>query len=266
MSDGTPVQPTLGELMARFLSKQADAHAAGLAAFDPASEVHPFEAGPVQPIDAKLAWDEAVAALQHARTSSSVKSRRADAWQAPPHWPAIVAAHEPIVALALAAGNFPQLVRNFHMVLERISLAGWKPSIGRPIPVPALEEWSRDVADRKLFPQALVAVGALRLAKQFDSATALVGKLDASVPADWRCAWDNEKAALLWHRGQTKEARSAWHKMEPTVAVLFNRGMADLFLGDAAAARLSLEAVALQIPETSAWHHLAKLYLVLAAG
>jgi hypothetical protein len=48
------------------------------------------------------------------------------------------------------------------------------------------------------------------------------------------------------------------------VPVLFNRGMAALFLGDAAEARTCLNQAVQQLPEESAWHHLGRLYLALA--
>jgi tetratricopeptide (TPR) repeat protein len=262
MPHETSVQPKLGDLLARFLSKQASAHVDGLAHFDATAEVQPFEAGPVQPIDAKLAWDEALAALRYFH-SSQTHTRGQETWQAPPHWPNLVAAHEPVLALVFCVGNFPQLVRNFHMILETANLDDWKPTSPRPVSAPALEEWAKEVALKKQFPQALLTLGALRLAKQLPAATALVRSLDAAVPQEWRGAWDNEKAALLWQRGQTREARDLWHRLEPTVPVLFNRGMSDLFLGNAAAARPSLEKVVQQLPESSAWHHLAKLYLLL---
>jgi hypothetical protein len=46
--------------------------------------------------------------------------------------------------------------------------------------------------------------------------------------------------------------------------VRFNLGMADLFLGKTKSARKTLEAVTAELPKTSAWHHLARLYLALA--
>jgi len=43
----------------------------------------------------------------------------------------------------------------------------------------------------------------------------------------------------------------------------FLAAMAELFLGNAKTARTLLQDVVGQIPETSAWHHLARLYLTL---
>ena len=61
MSHETSGQPSLPDLFAGFLQKQADAQAVGISAFD--GEVMPYESGPVQPLDPKLAWDESLAVL-----------------------------------------------------------------------------------------------------------------------------------------------------------------------------------------------------------
>ena len=259
MAEKTPVQPKLSDLLASYLNQRAQDQADGVEVFDPQADVTPYEAGPVQPIDAKRAWEEAVAALAHYRIQSDAKSR-----QAPPHWPALVAAHEPAVAIAFCVGNFPQLVRNFHQILQKPDLTTLQPIVGRPVPVPALVDWSRQVADKKQLPQMLLALGALRLAKNFDEAAAYAQANDSAIPAEWRAAWDNEKAALAWHQGKTAEALNLWNQLEPAVPVLFNRGMAELFLGNSARARTLFNQVVGQLPEASAWHHLARLYMTLA--
>jgi hypothetical protein len=259
MSHETPVQPKLGDLLARYLEKQADACAVGAAAS--ADEVTPYEAGPVQPIDPKLAWDEALAIFTLAVPALDVRG-----WKAPPHWSNLVAGHEPVVALAMGAANFPQLVRNFHLILQTADLRAVKPQPGRAIAAPELARWADEVAARQQLPQLILALGALRLAKQFDTADEYARKHDGKVPAAWRSAWENEKAALAWHAGRTDEALASWQQLEPTVPVMFNRGMAELFLGATGAGREHLGAAVTRLPESSAWHHLGRLYLALALG
>lgn len=256
MSHETPVQPTLSDLLAGYLKTRAGAHAAGLADFDADAEVTPYEAGPVQPVDAKLAWVESLVVTGY--YVSHVDSRL---WQAPPHWPTLVASHEPVVALACALGNFPQLVRHFHALVQTPDLARLRPTAGRPATAPALHDWVRTIDQ---FPQLLLALGTLRLARQFDEADRILRAWDNAVPAEWQTAWNNEKAALAWHRGRHEEARTLWHKTDSTVPVLFNRGMADLFLGQPETARTSLTQAVAALPEDGAWHHLGQLYLTLA--
>lgn len=250
MSHDTFVQPKLADLLAGFLEKQADAHAAGIATFD--HEVTPYEVGPVQPLDPKLAWDEGLVAVGVERQ------------HAPPHWSALVANHESTVAIAFCAGNFPQLMRSFHTLLTEQNLTRLGTEAGRPANAPELAEWTAKIARHGRFPQMLLAIGVLRLARHFAEAEAFVQTHDANVPAEWRAAWENEKAALAWHAGRHAEARKMWDALEPTVPVLFNRGMAALFLDRPAEARSALGLAIGQLPETGAWHHLGRLYLALA--
>jgi len=221
-SQTSPAQPNLSSLLARYLQGQAEAHASGLAA-DPVADVVPYEVGPVQPIDAKPAWDEAMAVAKY----YGMETR---SMQAPPQWPHLVTAHEPEVALPFCLGNFPQLVRNFQKLTQAKDPAELRPTAGRPVPAAALVDWARQASKAKQFPRVLVAMGALRLAKQFDVADEIVQANDTAVPAQYRDAWANEKAALAWQRGQFQEALESWQAMAPSIPVLFNRGMAALFL------------------------------------
>jgi len=252
----TPVQPALADLLARYLQRQADAHATGFAAVESAGEVVPFDAAPVQTVDPRLAWDEALAALHFFSPETPTRS-----WTAPPDWPMLVASQEPATALAFGAGNFPQLVRYVRPLLDGTDLSALRPSAGRPLGVPALIAWAQQ---QKEWPGRLVALGALRLARQFDEADALGAQQRQSVPPSWQAAWANEEAALLWHRGRADEAATLWSKQADSVPVLFNRGMAALFLGRSAEARSWLQQAGDQLPEPGAWHHLAGLYLALA--
>src|SRR6516225_8460682 len=104
-----PTPLSLADLFRRYLEGQAAACADGLGSPETAGEVVPHEAAPVQPVDPRLAWDDALAVVRYYPSA-----RAAQTWAVPPEWPAVVAAHEPAVALAFCAGNFPQLVRNLH--------------------------------------------------------------------------------------------------------------------------------------------------------
>jgi hypothetical protein len=246
----------LADLMANYLRKQADAQALGIATYD--GEVMPYEVGPVQPLDPKLAWEEALAVLSF--YGPVQQSRR----QAPPHWSQLVSSHEPIIAVAFCVGNFPQLMRNFHSIFTQPNLAELRAVAGREASAAELSPWVNEISQKKQLPQMLLALGTLRLAKQFDAADAFVRAHDTAIPAEWRTGWENEKAALAWHRGQFGVAGKIWDKLEPTVPVVFNRGMAALFAGDTSAAKSHLTAAVAKLPVESAWHHLGRLYLILA--
>lgn len=255
MSHETPAPPRLADLLARHLTRQAEAHAAGAAPLD--GEVTPYEAGPVQPIDPKLAWDEARGMLSDFGTE-------AKATAAPPHWSALVAAHEPVVALAFGVGSFPQMVRDFHLLRPGGDLTRLRPVPGRPVECPLLLDWANEQAHKGRFPQALYALGALRLAKQFDIAENYLREHSSRVPETWRAAWENERAALAWHAGHAEHACTLWQAQADSVPVWFNRGMANLFLGRTDAARLALGQAVAHLPEASGWYHLGRLYLTLA--
>lgn len=254
MNETSVHQPNLNDLLARYMQRQADAQDAGIATFD--AEVTPYEVGPVQPLDPKLAWDETLGVLGFYGTDTRKR-------KAPPHWSHLVAAHESIMAIAFSAGNFPQLMRNFHAILTQPNVTDMRPTPGQPASAAELLTWAEEIARKKHYPDMLLAVGALRLAKQFSEAEKFVADHDAEIPSEWRNGWENEKAALAWHSGCCDEARQKWDALEPTTPVLFNRGMAALFSNDLAAAKAHLTEAIAQLPASSAWHHLGRLYLTL---
>ncbi len=247
-----PTPPALSDLFAEYLRGQTAAQAEGLGFAEPRGDVEPYESVPVQPVDPKQAWTDALAAPER----FSVKA----AWTTPPEWPTLVAVQEPAVALAFCLGNYPQMVRNLHPLLAGGDLGALRAGPMRAPEAPALVEWAR--ASRGC-PETLLAAGALRLARQFDAAAELLRR---PAPAEWKAVHANEEAAQAWHRGRAEEAAALWRKQAESVPVLFNRGMAALFLGDRTAAREALSRAAAELPETGAWHHLARLYLAMASA
>jgi hypothetical protein len=250
--------PALSDLLADYLRRQAETHAAGLA-LPEEGEVVPFEAAPVQPVEPRLAWEEATSALSYLHARSNPP-----ALAVPPDWASLVAACEPATAIAFTVGNFPQLVRDLQPLLHPRELGKLRPSPARAIPCPALEEWAAVTVRQRQQPLALLALGVLRLARSFELAAALNREHQADVPAEWQAAWANETAALAWHRGQAEEAASQWRSQPDSAPVHFNRGMAALFLDRPADARPEFARAVSLLPESCGWHHLACLYLALA--
>jgi hypothetical protein len=251
---GTPTPPPLAQLFAQYLQGRTAAHAAGVAGTDLGGEVVPFDVAAVQPVDPALAWTEALAVVRYFQPAVAAPA-------VPPEWPALVAAQEPAAALAFCAGNFPQLIRNLQPLLHAGALAELQPTAVRPLALPDLAEWA---ARQKPLPQALLAVGVLRLARQFDAAADLLRSRRPSLPQEWQAAWANEEAALAWHRGAADEAAARWQAEATSVPVLFNRGLAALFRDRPAEARPWLSQAVAQLPEDGGWHHLGCLYLALA--
>jgi hypothetical protein len=261
-SDGSfdrPVQPELSDLLAGYLRQQISRQSAGLGGGESTGEVVPFDAVPVQPVDAVLAWNEVLAVAQYFQP----ESRRLP-WPVPPDWPAVVSSQEPVAALAFSFGNYPQMVRDLHALLHATDLPALLPTAGASMPALAVREWAVASARDPQYPQLLLAVGVFRLTRHFDAAAELLDQYQAAVPAPWQAAWANERAAVAWHAGRVQEAANLWQKQAPSIPVLFNRGMSALFLGNSAEARPALAAAVEQLPEESGWSHLGRLYLVLA--
>jgi tetratricopeptide (TPR) repeat protein len=249
---------SVADLFSRYLHRQMAAQAEGLGFADPDGQVVPYEAVPVQPADPRQAWQDALAVVHYGGTGVSPVGL-----EVPQDWPSLVAAQEPAIALAFCIGNFPQMVRNVHPLLAGGDLNVLCQSLGRPISVsPALLQWANKAHS---YPQLLLAAGVLRLARRFDEASRLL-KSQANVPAAWQALRANEEAALAWHRGHPDEALALWQVQQASVPVVFNRGMAALFLGRATEAQSALGEAVAQLPDTSAWHHLGHLYLALASA
>jgi hypothetical protein len=254
-----PIQPPLSQLMARYLERRAAAQPAELAGEDLVGEVVPFEAVPVQPVDPRLAWDEARAVLHcfaHGASAAELP--------VPPDWAALVVGYESVASLALCLGNFPQLVRNLRPLLGATDLTALRTAPTRPVPASGLLSWAASAARRPRYPELLLVAGALRLARHYDRAAELLDGPQGRVPKPWREAWANEKAALAWHRGRAEEAAALWQAQPQSAPVHFNRGMAALFLNRPADARAELARAVEQLSEDGAWHHLGRLYLALA--
>jgi hypothetical protein len=252
MTQETTNPASVIDLFKQYLSSQVAARAEGLGLDLPDGELSPYDAVPVQPVDPKQAWEDALSA---ARLFPGVEVQ---GWSVPVEWSVLVHGQEPAVALAFSIGNFPQLVRNLQPLLARGDLTALRIDTGRANAPAGLIEWA-SVAKEPA--ELVVAAGALRLARHFDDAERLLKRI---LIAGWKDLIENEKAALAWHRGQFEAAAKAWQTQKPTAPVLFNRGMATLFLGDASAARTALNDAVKMLPETGAWHHLGRLYLALA--
>jgi tetratricopeptide (TPR) repeat protein len=250
-----PAALPLADLFREYLQRQVSAQEQGLGYPEPTDEVLPYDAVPVQPIDPALAWEEARSVLGLFPGLNLPPSL-----PVPPDWPQLVAGHEPAVSLAFCLGNFPQLVRNLQPLLMGGDLAALRPAAQRSQGSAPLLEWA---GKQKEPLPLLLAAGTLRLAREFDRAAELLRQAAQAGP-EWRKPLANEEAALAWHRGQGPDALALWQAQEETVPVLFNRGMASLFLGQPDAAREALAQAVAGLPDSSSWHHLGHLYLALA--
>lgn len=237
-------QPTIDDLMVRFLATRSDA----ASAVEPGeSEVEPHEVAAGFRVDPRAAWLDATAALATGGNAPP------PAVQLPTEWAALVAQPAAAFAVPLAAGHFPQRVKDLQPLLAKFDPEQLRPS-GAQHPLPGFAGLRAWVAKNGA-TSPRVASGVARTLGDFDTAAELL----ADAPSA-----DNDRAALLWTRGECAAALAAWDAMPESAAVLFNRGMARLFLGRTADARGPLQKAVDAIPETSGWHALARLYLAVA--
>jgi hypothetical protein len=226
-------QPSLQELTARFFATGSDNVESG--------EMGLYEVATGFKVDPRAAWTDATATLT------------ATPAQLPPDWAGLVNPPAPptVGSLAMAAGNYPQRVRDLHPLLVSFHPERLRPHPDQP-PMSGLTGLRSWIASHTT-SHPILSAGLARLLGDFANAEKLL-------PANA----ENERAALLWHRGRCREALDAWNHIAESPAVLFNRGMAQLFLGSFAAAKENLTQAVNAIPETSGWNALARLYLAVA--
>lgn len=240
----TSAQPTLEDLMVRFLAARSDA---ATAAVEPGEgEVEPYEVAAGFRVDPRAAWTDATALF-----TTGGQAPASPVVPLPNDWATLV--NQPVVAFAvpMAAGNFPQRVRDLHPLLTRFNPAELRPAINQQ-PLPGLIGMRSWIA-KNATTQPVFAAGLARLIGDYDTADTLIPAADA-----------NERAALLWQRGRCEEALAVWSGLPETPVALFNHGMALLFLGRIAEAKSVLARAIAAIPETSNWNALARLYLAVA--
>lgn len=252
-------QPSLADLMVRFLSTRSDA-SAGAVESVAEGEVEPFEVAAGFRVDPRAAWMDAAA------YNPGVATPGTPAVPLPTEWSNLVSQPATAFAVAMAAGNFPQRVRDFQPLLTKFDPAELRPSLSQtPIPtLSGMRTWIAREANSGKHEAKILAAGVARVIGEFDWASAILGETDAGCSDAVRTVLENERAAMLWHRGQCREALAAWDAMTDTPAVLFNRGMANLFLGNSATAKSLLTRAIDTIPESSGWNALARLYLAVA--
>jgi hypothetical protein len=235
-------QPTIDSLMVRFLASRSDAANAAVETGE--GEVEPHEVAAGFRVDPRAAWLDATAAITTGGNAPPPAVQ-------PPEWAALVAQPAAAFALPMAAGHFPQRVKDLHPLLAKFDPAELRPhGAQHPTPgFPGLRNWLAKNGPA----HPAVAAGIARTLGDFDTAD--------NLPAT---ASGNEKAALLWAKGECDAALSTWDAADDSPAVLFNRGMARLFLGRVVEAREWLQKAVDAIPEASGWNALARLYLAVA--
>jgi tetratricopeptide (TPR) repeat protein len=238
-------QPTIDSLMVRFLASRSDAAAPAVETGE--GEVEPHEVAAGFRVDPRAAWLDATAAITTGGNAPP------PAGPPPTEWAALVAQPAAAFALPMAAGHFPQRVKDLQPLLAKFNPNELRPHGGQhPTPgFAGLRNWLAKTGPAS----PLVAAGIARTLGDFDTAEKLLTEVDRT---------ENETAALLWSKGEGDAAMAVWDGVAESPAVLFNRGMARLFLGRVAEAREWLRKAVDAIPDASGWNALARLYLAVA--
>jgi tetratricopeptide (TPR) repeat protein len=250
-------QPKLADLMKRFLHQQAEDRKAGLPEM-PVDEVELHEAAFAPQVEPRTAWEEATAAL---RTLAPYKDSATNS--VPPGWANLVQHPASVPAVAFAAGNYPQLIRDLPELIRSHPRASLLEARGSH-DVTGIESWTARAIEKKNLSSIFMGTAILRLAGHFDAARKILSGLRADMPAPWKQALANEEATLAWQSGQHEQAYESWKKLPESAPVCFNRGMAALFLDRPNEAKGHLKQAIALLPEDNAWQHLARLYLALA--
>jgi hypothetical protein len=257
-----PAIPRIDEILARFILRQAESP--DVEPSPELGEVVLFQAVGLYQPDPRTALREALEAaglLLGPQAASMFQS----GLKGPGEWAHLVRSIPPMMAVPFCLGNYPQLVHDLSPLMAAKSLKELAKSSEEALDVREIQDWGRLMLVNARLAEALLAAAALRLARQLDAAAALLAEVRRQAPVSWEPLLINEEAALAWHRGDTGHAAQLWssHPHQDNPVVQFNRGLAFLFDDQTAEAKQLLAASAAALPEKSAWHHLARMYLAL---
>ena len=231
-------QPSLAELTDRMIAARVSAPVSD--AFEP--EVEPYEVMNGFRTDPRTAYTEATAALKVLGVTGLPTAL-------PPEWAGFVPSATGSPAVPMAAGQFPQRVRDAAGLMDAGDPTRHAPTATAPVSgFQHLRSW---VAKQPASPLTTGLTRALGDAHATDGTDAVAV---------------NERAASAWLAGNHAEAVELWETLPDSPVASFNRGMSLLFTGKAAAAIPHLRAAVETLPDASGWSHLAALYLAIARG
>lgn len=248
-----PTPPSLSDLTARFLARSM--------ALPPqdttTADVVPHEVGGGLRVDPLVSWSDAKA-FAHCFGQMSEKLT------IPPDW-ATYASLPTSLAVPLAGGSFPQMLRDTQPLFGTGDLAAFLPRPAAAVAgLSGLRRWITAAQTAQSPAVLLMASGLAAVIGDNPQAESLLTEANVRCQGDWRLAWENQRASLLWWSGQTSDALAAWQALGEHPVGAFNTGMALLFLGRATEAVPHLKMALDGLPPASGWFNLANL-LFLAA-
>ena len=241
-------QPSLHELMTRFLAAKGTVTDAVVG-----TEVEPYEVIGGFHAPTKTTWDESTAAFRLFGVAT-------EQIPCPPEWAAFAALDGRRSVVPLAAGFFPQAVRD----VSRLTLTSPLPTVPPADGFPGLRSWVT-TALRSQSPAALLlAAGvAANLGDIAEADAALIAAKNICTE-QWQPILEVQKSAVLAARGSFADAVSVLAASGGHPVTVFNRGLLSLVLGQADEGIRSLKRATVAIPDNSGWRHLALLYCSVA--
>lgn len=234
------IQPSLAALTAKYL---AQSEAIG----DLEQDVELHEVQSAFATDPKAAWTEAMAAAKLLGATETAPM--------PADWAAFVRQSAAVDYLPMCIGHFPQQVSDVSILLSETKA---KKSHAEP------RGWTNKTAKSNAMSALLEAAAARVLGRTAD-AEKLLRQAEQLADTDaLKNLVKNELAALGWSTGDRNRAVALWTELSQTAVGAFNLGVSAMATTHKADARNWFQLAASRLPETSGWHHLAKLYLALA--
>lgn len=229
-------QPSLADLTDRMLAARLSAPTVESSEH----EVEPYEVMNGFRTDPRTAYTEALASLKLLGASGLPTAL-------PPEWTSFAQLAAGSMAVPMAAGQFPQKVRDAAALMDATDLTAFAPKSAESVAgFQSLRGWV------KKQPASALTVGIARA----------LG--DAHAVTDTDAVGVNERAASAWLAGRHADAIKLWSALPDSPVASFNLGMALLFTGKADEAVPHLKAAADTLPDNSGWSHLAALYLAVA--
>jgi len=232
-------QPTLAELTSRSMA----ARAVSTPSAEDSGDVEPHEVLAGIRVDAKAAWADARLALE-------LLGVPAGAEPAPADWSSFVDANSGRLGIPMAAGHFPQRLRDVAGLFAAELGDAPQAKLGG---FAGLTAW----IDRS---RSSDTVGLNLLASGFSREMGHPAAQERGTTS----AELNERAADLWCSGDPEAALAIWESIPAGAVISFNLGMANLMLGRTRIAQDHLRQAVASLPQTSGWNHLAALYLTVA--
>lgn len=228
-------QPSLADLTDRMLAARLSAPTVDAGEH----EVEPYEVMNGFRTDPRTAYTESVAALKLLGVGGLPTTL-------PPEWVGFAQLATGL-AVPMAAGQFPQKVRDAAALMDASDLTVFAPKSTAPVPgFQSLRAWVSKQPTTGLTAGIARALG------------------DAHTTTGTDAVAVNERAASAWLAGQHADAIKLWSALPDSPVASFNLGMAMLFTGKADEAVPHLKAAADTLPDNSGWSHLAALYLAVA--